>query len=343
MTRRVLTVVFFGAVLLVGTSFLSGCGSGDGGGGDKYADRDGSESASNAADILKVVTTTGQVADLVRNVGGERVQVTALMGPGIDPHLYKASAGDVERLRKADVIFFNGLHLEAKMGEVIERLGDRRPTRAVAEIIPEDELISPADYAGVHDPHVWFDVRLWRLAIEAVATTLADVDPGHAAGYRERAAAYDRELDALHTYASERFASIPENQRVLITAHDAFNYLGRAYGLEVRGLQGISTATEAGTGDVQDLAAFIAERKIPAIFVESSVSPRAIEAVRQAVRSRGFEVVVGGELFSDALGDAGTAAGTYVGMVRHNVDTIAAALRGEAPGEGKGGENIDNH
>lgn len=294
----------------------AGCGGGSGG-----AARD---------DRLNVVATTGQVGDLAVHVGGERVRVTTLMGPGVDPHLYKASAGDVERLRRADVILFNGLHLEAKMADVLERLNERQPTLAVADALPADRLISAAGFPGAHDPHVWFDVELWSRTIAAVAAKFAELDPGHAEGYHARAAAYRQELARLDHQARETFATIPPAQRVLITAHDAFNYLGRAYGLEVRGLQGISTATEAGTADVQGLAEFIATRRIPALFVETSVSPRAIEAVRAAVRSRGFEVEIGGAVYSDALGDAGTPAGTYVGMVRHNVETITAALRGEA-------------
>lgn len=308
------------AALIMSIAALAGCGDGGSGSND---------TTDKASGKLNVVTTTGQVGDLARNVGGDRVEVVSLMGPGIDPHLYKASAGDVERLRRADVIFFSGLHLEAKMGDVIEKLGARQPTVAVTAVLPEELLLSPDNFPGSHDPHVWFDVALWRRTIEPVAAKLAELDPDHADEYRQRAAAYAAELDQLHAYALEQFATIPAEQRVLVTAHDAFNYLGRAYGLEVRGLQGISTATEAGTGDVQDLAAFITERRIPAIFVETSVSPRAIEAVRNAVRSRGFEVIVGGEVYSDALGDQGTAAGTYLGMVRHNIDTITGALRGE--------------
>ncbi|MFH1844210.1 MAG: zinc ABC transporter substrate-binding protein, partial [bacterium] len=309
--------------LTLAALLLTGCG----GGKIDAEDRDKGQGK------LLAVATTGQVGDLVKNVGGDRVEVMTLMGPGIDPHLYKASAGDVEKLRIAEVIFLNGLHLEAKMGEVIEKIGARRPVIAVAEVLPKDELIQSGEYEGLNDPHVWFDVRLWSLSVEKVAAVLAELDPDFAAEYSRRAGDYLAELTELHAYAQKQFATIPADQRVLITAHDAFKYLGRAYGLEVRGLQGISTATEAGTGDVQDLAAFIAERKIPALFVESSVSPRAIEAVRQAVRSRGFEVIVGGEIYSDALGDADGPAGTYVGMVRHNVDTITAALRGEGSHE----------
>lgn len=303
-------------VLTLAAVLCAGCGGGD---GDARSDG-----------RLSVVATTGQVGDLVANVAGDRVVVTTLMGPGIDPHLYKASAGDVERLRKADLIVFNGLHLESKMAEVLQRLDARQPTLAVAEHVPAASLLSPAEFAGAHDPHVWFDVALWSLGIDPVRDALCELDPEHAADHRRRAEAYRTELADLDTWVRQAVATIPPETRALVTAHDAFNYLGRAYGLEVRGLQGISTATEAGTADVQDLAAFIAESRIPAIFVETSVSPRAIEAVRAAVRAKGFEVVVGGELHSDSLGDAGTPAGTYVGMVRHNVETIVRSLGGVA-------------
>lgn len=311
MTTRMATMILL--TLSVG---LLACGGGEG-------------ATSKPDGPLVVVATTGQIADLVREVGGERVEVTALMGPGVDPHLFKASAGDVDRLRGADLIVYNGLHLEAKMGTVLKHMDARRPTLAVAEALPESLLLSPPGYEAAHDPHIWFDVTLWKRTLEPVAAKLAELDRDHAAEFAERAAAYGDRLDDLHAFATHRLSSIPAGQRVLITAHDAFNYLGRAYGLEVRGLQGISTMSEAGTGDVQELAAFIAARRIPAIFVETSVSPRAIEAVQAAVRARGHEVVVGGELYSDALGDPDGSAGTYVGMVRHNVETIADALRGE--------------
>jgi manganese/zinc/iron transport system substrate-binding protein len=278
---------------------------------------------------VRVVATIGMIADVVENVGGERVEVTGLMGPGVDPHLYKATEGDVSSLSEADVIFFNGLHLEAKMGEVLERMGRQTTTVAVTDAIDESLLLSPAEFEGAHDPHVWFDVTMWMTVVEAMRDTLIEVDPESADLYAANAAAYLQELEELHAYVQEQTARVPEQQRVVITAHDAFNYFGQAYGFEVRGLQGISTATEAGTGDVQELASFIAENRIPAIFVESSVPVRNIEAVQAAVQAKGFDVGIGGELFSDAMGDAGTEEGTYIGMVRHNTDTIVSALLSE--------------
>lgn len=279
---------------------------------------------------LRVVTTVGMIADVVENVGGERVRVIGLMGPGVDPHLYKASEGDVRRLFRADVVFYGGLHLEARMGEVLEEMGSRTRVVAVTDAVPRGLLLSPAEFQGAYDPHVWFDVRLWMRTVPLVARTLEEEDPAHAPEYRARAAEYLQELEALDAYVRRQAARVPREQRVLVTAHDAFNYFGRAYGFEVRGLQGISTAAEAGTADVQALADFIARRRIPAVFVESSLPRRSVEAVQEAVRARGWEVRIGGELFSDALGSAGTPEGSYAGMVKHNVDTIVQALLGEA-------------
>jgi manganese/zinc/iron transport system substrate-binding protein len=276
-------------------------------------------------ETVRVVATIGMVGDAVERVGGSRVEVETLMGPGIDPHLYKASEGDLRRLERADIIFYGGLHLEAKMADVFERISEERTTVAVSERIPVEERLGSA---GSYDPHVWFDVRLWMHAVEEIRDTLIERDPGSASVYRRNAAVYLTELEDLDEYVRAQARRVPRERRVLITAHDAFEYFGRAYGFDVRGLQGISTASEAGAGDVQALAEFIAERRIPAIFVESSVSPRTIEAVREAVQARGFDVRVGGELFSDAMGDPGTREGTYVGMVRHNVDTIVAGLLG---------------
>ncbi len=280
---------------------------------------------------VHVVATIGMITDVVRNVGGERVVVTGLMGPGVDPHLYKASEGDVRKLYRADVIFYGGLHLEARMGEVLEEMGARVRTVAVTDAIPRDSLRAPPEFAGAYDPHVWFDVRLWAMTVDRVAQGLSDADPAHAAEYRQRAARYRAGLLELDGYVRAQALRVPADKRVLITAHDAFGYFGRAYGFEVRGLQGISTASEAGTADVQGLSRFIAQRKIPAVFIESSIPTRTIEAVREAVQSRGYDVGMGGSLFSDAMGSPGTPEGTYVGMVRHNIDTIVAALLRDAP------------
>jgi manganese/zinc/iron transport system substrate-binding protein len=277
---------------------------------------------------IRVVTTVGMITDIVRQVGGERVQVTGLMGPGVDPHLYKASEGDVLRLGTADVIFYGGLHLEAKLAEVLERLGERVRTVAVTDGIDRSLLFRPAQFQGQYDPHVWFDVTMWMKAVEQVRDTLVGMDPASAALYRANASAYLAQLDDLHRYVKAQAQRIPPEQRVLVTAHDAFNYFGRAYVFEVRGLQGVSTAAEAGASDVRGLADFLAQRRIRAIFIESSVPVRNIEAVQAAVRSRGWNIAVGGELFSDAMGSAGTPEGTYIGMVRHNIDTIVRALLG---------------
>ena len=303
--------------LVAMTAVLSGCAKQELGPVDagELADR-----------TIAVVTTTGMITDIVENVGGDRVAVTGLMGPGVDPHLYKASERDVIDLAEADVVFYNGLHLEARLAEVFERMQGRKRTFAVTDAIPRTRLLSPPGFQGSYDPHVWFDVRLWMKATERVRDALAEIDPVHARRYRARAAAHLDRLAALDRYVRRQAARVPRERRVIIPAHDAFNYFGRAYGFEVRGLQGISTAAEAGTGDVRDLAAFIAERRIPTVFVESSVSPRAIEAVREAVRARGFEVEIGEQLFSDAMGDPGTPEGEYVGMVRHNVDSIVSGL-----------------
>jgi manganese/zinc/iron transport system substrate-binding protein len=283
---------------------------------------------------LRVVATIGMIADLAERIGGERVRVDGLMGPGVDPHLYKASAGDVRALARAELILYNGLHLEAAMSEVLEEMGDRVHTVAVTERIPVSRLLAPPEFAGAYDPHVWFDAGLWLLAAERIADALVAADSANALAYRTAEAGLLAELRVLDAWVRERVAELPADRRVLVTAHDAFNYFGRAYGFQVRGLQGISTTSEAGTGDVQQLADEIAQRRIPAIFVETSVPLRTIEALRAAVRSRGFDVRIGGSLYSDAMGDAGTVEGTYAGMVRHNVETIVGAL-GRAVDDGR--------
>ena len=311
--KRFLTFLVFVSLL------LSACASSGGDSDLPIAER-----------TINVVTTTGMIADAAINVGGERVQVQSLMGPGVDPHLYKASENDVQTLQEADIVFYNGLHLEAQMGEVLERMNEFGiRTVVVTDKIDRSTLLAPPEFAGNFDPHIWFDVTLWMKAAEQIKEALIEADPTNQAVYEANAEAYLEELQELHEYVLSQAEGIPAEQRVLITAHDAFNYFGRAYGFEVRGLQGISTEAQAGTADVQALADFIVERQIPAVFVESSVPQRNVEAVQAAVQSRGFDVKIGGSLFSDAMGTAGTPEGTYVGMVRHNIDTIVAALTGE--------------
>ena len=278
---------------------------------------------------LKIVATIGQVTNVAEIVGGEHVEVNGLMGPGTDPHLYVASANEVDLLQNADIIFYSGLFLEAQMEDILKQLGERKPSVAVSKDIDRALLLDSPLYEDEFDPHIWFDVTLWAYTVNTIRDTLSEADPEHAADYAANAEAYLVEVNELHAYVQEQVARVPADKRVIITAHDAFSYFGRAYGFEVLGLQGISTATEASTGDVQQLADYITEKEIPAIFVESSVPVRNIEAVQAAVLDRGFNVEIGGELFSDAMGDTGTPEGTYLGMVRHNVDTIVEALLDE--------------
>lgn len=281
---------------------------------------------------LRVVATTNIIGDLVRQIADDRVHLTTLMGPGVDPHLFKASEGDVRRMAEADLILYNGLHLEGKMTEVFAQMQRRQiTTEALAEAALTDSVLIPSeDYASNYDPHVWFDVGLWSQVARHVGEVLAQADTAHADVYRTNAQAYAQRLDSLDQYVRVQAERVPAEQRVLITSHDAFSYLGRAYDVEVRGLQGISTTSEAGAADVQALAQFVVDRHIPAIFVETSVSPRGIQAVQEAVRAQGFQVRVGGTLYGDALGDRGTPEGTYTGAVRHNIDTIVSGLLRDA-------------
>lgn len=280
------------------------------------------------SDTLNIVATTTMLADLTSEIGKEHVTVNGLMGPGIDPHLYQASAGDVTLMQNADVVVYNGLHLEGKMGEIFQSLTDRGSTViCIEDGLPKDRLLSWEDDSSVHDPHIWFDVSLWKSAAGTVAEKLSEADSDHADDYKKNLEAYIKELDSLDEYVKEKINEIPTEQRVLITAHDAFQYFGKAYDMEVRGLQGISTDAEAGTADVSSLAQFITDRKIKAIFVESSVPPKTIEALKAAVQSKGFDVVIGGELYSDSLGGENSGAETYLLTVKANVDTIVNALK----------------
>ncbi|PKV75713.1 metal ABC transporter solute-binding protein, Zn/Mn family [Pontibacter ramchanderi] len=276
---------------------------------------------------MRIVTTTGMLKDAVANIVGDAADVEAIMGSGVDPHLYKATQGDLNKLTEADVIIYNGLHLEGKMGEVLEKLSRYKTVLAATAGIPENDLLNSAEYSDSFDPHVWFDVSLWMKVVLYVSSELQKKDPQHAALYQEQTDAYMRDLSALHNETKAAIASIPEQQRILITAHDAFGYYGQAYAIEVRGLQGISTLSEFGLQDVSSLVKFIVANKIKAVFVESSVSPKAIEAVVEGCRKRGHTVRIGGTLFSDAMGEAGTPEGTYTGMVRHNTNTIVTSLK----------------
>ena len=276
---------------------------------------------------LSVVATTGMIHDLVINIAGDLVDSQALMGPGVDPHLYRATESDVLALAKADIIFYNGLHLEAKLGDVLKDMADRSQVVAVTDSISKDLLRMPQEFEGFYDPHVWFDIRLWMNVLNSVELALISADPKNKASYQANAQRYRKELEALLTFVYSYVEQVSSPQRVLVTAHDAFGYFGEAFGFEVYGLQGISTQAEAAIFDVNQLASFIAMRKIPAIFVESSISKRQIIAVQEAVKAKGWQVAIGGELFSDALGAKNTPEGTYIGMLKHNVTTIVNGLK----------------
>lgn len=280
----------------------------------------------SSKDTLNVVATTTMLSDLSEIIGGDRVTVNGLMGPGIDPHLYQASAGDVNLMQKAQIVVYNGLHLEGKMGEIFENLNDQNVICIEDGLDPSMLLMSEAD-SNIYDPHIWFDVTLWKQAAQTVADGFKEADPEYAKQYDENLANYLKELEELDAYILSRTSELNEDQRVLVTAHDAFQYFGKAYGFEVKGLQGISTDAEAGTADVSALADFIAVRQIKAIFVESSVPPKTIEALQSAVKAKGFDVAIGGELYSDSLGGENSDAQTYILTVRSNIDTIVDALK----------------
>ncbi len=293
---------------------LSSCGSGE----NEHTEK---------ADRLRIVATTGMIGDAITNIVGDSAEVTALMGPGVDPHLYKATQGDLRKLTEADVIFYNGLHLEGKMGEVLEKLGRIKPVIAVSENVESTQLRRVEEFNDSYDPHIWFDVSLWKDAVQTTSTELQRLDGKNAAYYDKNTTMFQARLDSLHDWVQREISTIPKAQRVLITAHDAFGYFGSAYDIEVRGLQGISTLSEYGLRDVSDLVNYITGNRIKAVFVETSVSEKAINAVVEGCRKRGFEVRIGGHLYSDAMGTRNTREGTYIGMVEANVKTIVNALR----------------
>ncbi|MFB9055151.1 metal ABC transporter solute-binding protein, Zn/Mn family [Mariniflexile ostreae] len=277
---------------------------------------------------LNVVTTTSMITDLVSHIGGDQINLQGLMGSGVDPHLYKASEGDVNKFVTADIIFYNGLHLEGKLVEVFEKMQHQNiKTVALADALNKKTLIGSTYFASNYDPHIWFSVDNWKLATKHVVTILSEAVPEHQDTFKANGEIYLKQLDALEENLKNIIETLPKEKRILVTAHDAFNYFGKSFGFEVVGLQGISTATEAGVQDVQRLAAFIIEKNVKAIFVESSVPKRTIEALKAAVNSKNHQVAIGGSLYSDALGNTGTPEGTYIGMFEHNVNTIVNALK----------------
>ena len=277
---------------------------------------------------LNVVTTTTMITDVVKNIGGDYINVQGLMGSGVDPHLYKASEGDVTKLSSADIIFYNGLHLEGKLVEVFEKMQNLNiNTIALAENLDKSELIGSDYFKSNYDPHVWFNIGYFKEFAKQVASALSQHDEANSSFYQENLNNYLEKLSALEISIKQTIEALPEEKRILVTAHDAFNYFGKTYTFEVVGLQGLSTATEAGVRDVQQLSDFIIDKKVNAIFVESSIPKRTIEALQQAVKAKGHEVKIGGTLYSDALGNAGTVEGTYIGMFEYNVNTIVNALK----------------
>jgi len=285
----------------------------------------------------RAVATVGMVADIVKEVAGGKAEVTQIIGSGVDPHLYNPTRGDVAALLKSDIIFYAGLLLEGQMTDILVKISRRRPVNAVTERLRENDLIRDAQ-SGHQDPHVWMDVSRWKLAVKVVVEALVAFDPANDDVYRRNGDRYRDQLQELDDYVRRVIATIPEQQRILVTAHDAFNYLGRAYGIEVIGIQGLSTESEAGLKDINRIVDLLVIRRIPAVFVESSVSDKNVRALIEGAASRGHQVIVGGELFSDAMGVAGTYEGTYIGMIDHNATVIARALGGRAPDRGMQGK-----
>ncbi|MFC3119186.1 metal ABC transporter solute-binding protein, Zn/Mn family [Jhaorihella thermophila] len=287
---------------------------------------------------LRVVATTGMIADAARRVGGDQVEVRALMGPGVDPHSYRQTRSDIVAMTRADLVLWHGLYLEAQMEEFLHNLARKRRVVAVAEALPRELLLAHDDYADKFDPHVWMVPDLWKHVVAEIQRALSEARPEAAGRFAANAAAHMEELDRLGAYARETLARVPAQSRVLVTAHDAFGYFGRAYGFEVMGIQGISTESEAGLARIRELVDILVSRRIGAVFVESSVSDRNIRALVEGAAAKGHAVRIGGELFSDAMGTPGTYEGTYIGMIDHNVTVIARALGADAPERGMNGK-----
>lgn len=291
-----------------------------------------------AADTIAIVATTGMIADAARLIGGDFVTVRALMGPGVDPHGYRQTRSDIVAMTRADLVLWHGLYLEAQMERFFEELAGKRTVVAVAEALSKDSLLSHPSYNGRFDPHVWMDPTTWQGVVSEITAALSAARPEHADAFAQNASAYQSELTALAAYADDALTKVPQDQRVLVTAHDAFGYFGRAFGFEVIGIQGISTASEAGLNRISELVDDLVARKIGAVFVETSVSDRNMRALIEGAGAQGHEVRIGGSLFSDAMGSDGTYEGTYIGMIDHNVTTIATALGADIPASGMQGK-----
>ncbi len=276
---------------------------------------------------LFVVTTTGMLYDAVVNIGGDAVEAEAIMGPGVDPHLYKATQGDLSKINRADLVIYNGIYLEGKMSKVLKKLGRQKRVLAAAEVIPDSSLIQFTKYENAKDPHVWFDVSLWKMVVKGISQALQQSDTTNAQAFQKNTTNYLKKLDRLESLIQDKLNEIPSEQRILITAHDAFGYFGKAYNIEVKGLQGISTVADFGLKDISNIIDLILEKKIKAIFVETSVSEKSIQAVVTGCKEKGHEVEIGGSLYSDAMGEWSTEEGTYIGMFSKNVATIVAALK----------------
>ena len=286
-----------------------------------------------------IVTTCTMVTDMVANIAGDKAQVVGLMAEGVDPHLYKPTRDDLVTLSKADVVFYSGLMLEGRMADSFARMGRQGiPCYAVTELLDQEYLLEPDDFDGHWDPHVWNDVAAWISAAKAVGQSLAEIDAANAATYQANTAAYVAELEKLDAYAKKSIATIPEKSRVLITAHDAFNYFARAYGIEVKAAQGVTTESEAAVSDIQQLVDFVVSRDIKALFVENITSDRNLQAILEGAKAKGHKISIGGELFSDATGPANTYEGTYIGMIDHNITLITNKLGGTAPAKGLNGK-----
>lgn len=274
-----------------------------------------------------VVATTGMLYDAVINIAGDRMTAEAVMGPGVDPHLYKATQGDLSKLNEADLVIYNGLFLEGKMSEIMKKLGRQKPVVAAAESLPDSLLILSSIYEDAYDPHVWFDVMRWKYVVKEIGAAIEKLDSTNASYYRENTDKYLLQLDSLNEYVKMRINEIPKERRILVTAHDAFGYFGEAYEVRVEALQGISTVADFGLKDIANLIDLIMENEVKAIFIETSVSQKSIDAVVTGCKEKGFDVKIGGSLYSDAMGEFGSEEGTYIGMFRKNVDTIVEALR----------------